>query len=153
MQDITKIAPDMPNSGNVLEGVSTAAQPRKEDLQKLGEAGYKTVLDLRTPAEDRGFDEPDAVRRAGMEYVNLPVSPDALDDDTFDRFREFIKEPDNRPVLVHCSSATRVGALLLPHLILDEGSTREEAVDLTSKVGLANEELRRRALRYVDERQ
>lgn len=152
MQDITKIAPDLPNAGNALVGVSTAAQPREEDLEKLGEAGYKTVLDLRTPAEDREFDEPEAVRRTGMEYVNLPVSPDALDDETFDHFREFMKDPANRPVLVHCSSATRVGALLLPYLILDEGSTHEEAVDFTSKVGLANEDLRRRALRYVDER-
>lgn len=153
MQDVATLVPNMPEIGNAMEGVGTAAQPGEEDLKKLGKAGYRVVLDLRTAAEDRGFDEPEAVRRAGMEYVNLPVSPETLDDGTFDWFREFMKDSANRPVLIHCSSASRVGAMLLPHLILDAGSTREEALDLASRVGLASAELRRKALRYVDERQ
>lgn len=152
MKEITEIAPGMPNARDALEGVSTAAQPGERDLGRLAEAGYRSVLDLRATGEDRGYDEAEAARRAGMEYVNLPVSPEDLGDGTFDRMRELMGDPERRPVLVHCSSGSRVGALLLPYLILDEGYSRDEAERLATEIGLSSDDLRRMALRYVEAR-
>jgi protein tyrosine phosphatase (PTP) superfamily phosphohydrolase (DUF442 family) len=150
MKDVQEIAPGMANAGQPLEGVATAGQPDQAQFERLAEAGYKTVIDLRTPEEPRGFDEPEIVGRAGMEYANIPIGHEGVDADTFDRFRRIMTDPEQRPVLVHCSSANRVGALLVPYLILDEGRTLEEARDIAARVGLKSEELERAAFRYVE---
>ena len=150
MRDVNRIAPGLANAGSPLEGVATAGQPDEEHLRSLAEAGYKTVIDLRTTGEDRGIDEEEVVREAGMEYVNLPVGHETIDDETFERFRQLMTDPNRRPALVHCSSANRVGALLIPYLVLDEGKGREEAVEIASEVGLSSEELEQAALRYTD---
>lgn len=150
MRDVSEITPGLDNAGQPLEYVATAGQPEEEHLKRLAEAGYKTVVDLRTPEEPPRPDEWSmVVRRAGMEYVNIPVGHDDIDDKTFDRFRELIRDGGRRPVLVHCSSANRVGALLIPYLILDEGSTPEKASEIAAEVGLRSNRLKRAALRYV----
>ena len=152
MKNIEEIAPGLKDAGQPLEGVATAGQPEEEHFERLAEAGYKTVIDMRAIEEDRGLDEPEAVRGAGMEYVNIPVGHEDVDDETFERFRELMTDPERRPVLVHCSSANRVGALLIPYLVLDEGKTTEEAVEIATKVGLKSDELKQAALRYTEHR-
>ncbi|CAN5882769.1 hypothetical protein BH18ACT11_BH18ACT11_11160 [soil metagenome] len=148
MQDIREVAPDLANSGQPLPDVATAGQPEEEHFGRLGKAGYRTVIDLREPGEARGLDEPEVIRRAGMEYVSIPVGHEDIDDGTFDRFRELMADQGRRPVLVHCSSANRVGALLIPFLVFDEGKTMQEALEVASRVGLRSDELERAALRY-----
>jgi uncharacterized protein (TIGR01244 family) len=152
MTDIQEIAPGLDNPGQPLEDIATAGQPEEEHLKRLAEAGYKTVVDLRIPEEDRGLDEPEAARQAGMEYVNIPVGHEEVNDETFERFRELMADPECRPVLVHCSSANRVGALLIPYLVLDEGKSTEEAAKIASEVGLESDELKQAALRYTEDR-
>lgn len=152
MDHVTDLAPGMANASQPLEGVATAGQPEREDLEKLAKAGYEAVVDLRAPGEPRGFDEAEAVGALGMEYVNLPVTTEGPDEGTFERFREVVKDARHRPVLVHCGSANRVGALLLPHLILDEGKAPEEAVEEARRVGLRSDALEQAALRYAERR-
>ena len=153
MKNIQEIAPGMKDLGQPLEYLATAGQPEEEHLKRLAEAGYKIVIDLRTSEEDPGFDEPEVVQKAGMEYVNIPVGHETIEEETFRRFRELINDPERRPVLVHCSSANRVGALLLPYLVLDEGKSPEEAEEIASRVGLRSDELTHAALEYVNEKQ
>ncbi|WP_053057701.1 fused DSP-PTPase phosphatase/NAD kinase-like protein [Rubrobacter aplysinae] len=149
MRDISEIAPGLEYSMCPIEGVATAGQPSRKHLQSLAGAGYRTVLDLRAPEENRGLDEPEAVREAGMQYINLPVTPDTLRDEIFDRFRQIMDDPARRPILLHCSSANRVGALLLPYMILEEEKSYEEASEIASRVGLRSHELEHKALEYA----
>ena len=149
MREINEIASGLANASSPLEGVATAGQPKEEHLKNLAEAGYATIIELRATEEDRGFTEEETVREAGMEYINIPVGHETIDDDTFGRFRRLMADPERRPALVHCSSANRVGALLIPYLVLDEGKSREEAVETASGVGLRSEDLKRRALEYT----
>lgn len=153
MKNIQEIAPGLEDSGQPLEYVATAGQPEEEHLRQLAEAGYKTVIDLRTSEEDPGFDEPEVARRAGMEYTNIPVGHETIEEETFEQFRDLMRDPERRPVLVHCASANRVGALLVPYLVLDEGKSTEEAEEIATGVGLKSDELKEAALEYVDERQ
>lgn len=154
MKDIREIAPGLENANYPLEGIATAGQPEQEHLKQLAQAGYRTILDLRTQEEDRGFDEPKTVRDAGMEYLSIPleVKPEAFSDQVFEQARELLTDPDRRPVLVHCESAIRVGTLLIPYLILDEERSPDEAVEIASRLGPQKEELTQVALRYADER-
>ena len=148
-QDITVVAPGLPNAGCPLDGVATAGQPNEAQLTALAAAGYRVVLALRAPEELRGFDEPAAVQRSGMEYVALPVTADRLNDALFEQFRALLRNPEKRPMLVHCASANRVGALLLPYLILDEKVPEEQAIEAAARVGLRSAELAQKALEYT----
>ena len=153
MADVTKdvrvIAPGLANASCPLEGIAAAGQPREEHLRQLAESGYKAVVDLRAPEEPRGYDEAAAAREAGLEYVNLPVAGPP-EDETFDHFRQVMRDPSKRPVLVHCGSANRVGALLIPYLVLDEGQGPQEALNTAVSVGLRSRELADAALAYVN---
>jgi uncharacterized protein (TIGR01244 family) len=132
-------------------GMLAAGQPTGEQLQVLAEEGYKTVIDLRPAEEPRGFDEAQAARQNGLAYVHLPVSPATLDQTTLDRFfEEFEKAP--RPVVVHCATSNRVGALYFAYLTLKKGMPEAEALEKAKAAGLTSPELAAKIQGLVAER-
>lgn len=135
-----------------LPRVATAGQPRADQLRALAAAGYRAVLDLRAPGEPRGYDEAAVARDAGLRYENVPVTTPAVGDGDFDRVRAFLSDESNVPVLVHCASANRVGALLLPYLVLDLGHSLDDALPAAQRIGLRSAELAEAALRYIRSR-
>jgi protein tyrosine phosphatase (PTP) superfamily phosphohydrolase (DUF442 family) len=140
----------LPYGSCPVDGVAAAGQPDARMLTELARAGYRTVLDLRAPGEPRGFDEAAAVTRAGMHYVPLPVTQATLTDAVFDRFRAVMRDPDNRPILVHCASSNRVGALLMPYFILDEHRSAPDALTMARAAGLRSPELAEIARDYAE---
>ena len=100
----------IPNATFPEPGLMTAGQPTGEQIQILAEEGYRTVLDLRLPGELHDFDEPEAARQNGLAYVNVPVTLDSLDQATIDRFLEAMRKAA-RPMILHCGSSQRSGAL------------------------------------------
>ena len=132
-----------------IDGVITAGQPTAEQLAALAAHGLRTVLDVRGAGDDRGFDEPAAVANLGMDYIPVPVTPDTLGDEQFERARAILRNAARRPLLLHCRSANRSGALLYPYLVLDVGRDREEAFDLACAAGLRNAGYAELALDYV----
>ncbi len=134
---------------HTLGGIFLASQPSEVELAELSDGGIKTVLDLRPAAEDRGYDEAQRAGELGLEYLNLPIGgADDLTDEVFDRARG-IFERGQRPMLVHCKSANRVGALWLAWRATDGGLTLEEALAEAKLVGLKSEELEAKAREYV----
>ena len=146
---IEAVVATLPNSLCPIPGVGTAGQPPQQAWSELAAAGFKTVIDLRPEEEPRGYDEPTAVERAGMAYVRLPVTPATLGDSQFDELRALLRDPERRPALVHCASANRVGALMLPYLVLDEHRPPEEAMRVAQRVGLRSAEYAAQAMDYV----
>jgi len=147
--DPATVAPGLKNASLPLDDVATAGQPEREHIRRLAEAGYRTVLDLRGEDEDRGFDEAAEARATGMRYINVPVGK-SLPDDALEQVREVLRDRSNHPVLVHCGSANRVGGALLPHLVLDRGMDRDEALRTAREIGLTSTDLERDALDYVE---
>jgi uncharacterized protein (TIGR01244 family) len=104
---------ELPNRGDALEGVTTAGQPSEAALKAVAAAGYKAVIDLRAPGEDRGLaDERKIVEMLGMSYVSLPVEGAAGVSYANARALDKLLAEVGGPVLVHCTSSNRVGALL-----------------------------------------
>jgi protein tyrosine phosphatase (PTP) superfamily phosphohydrolase (DUF442 family) len=129
-----------------------AGQPTGEQLQLLAEGGYRTVIDLRTPAEPRGFDEPEAARRSGLVYVNVPVTVATLDQATIDRFFDAVRQVKKPATLIHCSDANRVAALLYAWQVLERGIPPEEALEQARFAGLREPELTAKVRKLVAER-
>lgn len=132
-------------------GVMAAGQPTGEQLQLLAEEGYKTVIDIRPAEEPHGFDEPEAARANGLAYVNIPVNLQILDQATIDKFLETMKKAE-RPVLLHCASSNRVGALYYAWLVLEKGVPAKEAMAKAKAAGLRSPELVEKAQKLVAER-
>ena len=132
-----------------LPGVATGGQPGAAHLRSLARAGYHVVVDMRTSAEPRGFDEPGATRTAGLRYVTIPVGYDGFDDALFATFRATMRDAAPRGVFVHCASGNRVGAAMIPWLVLDRGWELERAVAAAHAGGLRNAEIEDLARDYV----
>jgi protein tyrosine phosphatase (PTP) superfamily phosphohydrolase (DUF442 family) len=143
----------VPNACQLLPGVVTGGQPSAAHLAAFHAAGGRIVLDLRDPMEPRPVDEAATVASLGMEYVNVPIGPHSLTDATLDRVREVLREAGDGLVLVHCASGSRVGAALLPVLMLDHGLEQEDAVGQAMRVGLRSAELMEWGLDYTQRHQ
>ncbi len=144
---------ELPNGSSPLDGVLTAGQPSAAQLQQLARAGLKSVIDLRAAGEPRGFDEAATAAAAGLAYHNIPVTAVSLGAAAFEQVRTLLRDRDLRPVLVHCASANRVGALLIPYLVLDEHRSSEDAMGIARAVGLRGDDLAHAATTYVAEQQ
>ena len=139
------------NASQPLPHLVTGGQPLPTHLSALKEAGAEVVLDIRDPMEPRPIRTPDAVRAAGLEYINIPVSYASLNDQTLARVLETVRElvEQQKTVFFHCGSGNRVGATLIPYLILDQGFQEEDAVDTAMRIGTRSLELVEWALDYA----
>ncbi|HEU4647975.1 MAG TPA: sulfur transferase domain-containing protein [Gemmatimonadales bacterium] len=138
------------NACQALPNVVTGGQPDAAQLAAFKEAGGQVVLDIRDPREPRPLNEAETAQRLGLEYVVVPVSPETQTDATLERIREVLRTAGDRNVFFHCASANRVGATLIPYLIIDQGMDREDAINEAVRVGLRNQQLLEWALDYVD---
>ncbi len=95
-----------------LAGVMTSGQPTAAALETLAAQGYATVIDLRAASEERGFDEAATVEKLGMKYASLPIA--GADGVTYENARALdrLLAEAQGPVLLHCSTANRAGAML-----------------------------------------
>ena len=133
---------------HVYEQCYLAGQPSEEDLKLAKESGIKTIINLRKPDELK-YDEAAAARELGLTYIHLSfLRVEEMTDDFLDRARTQMADAE-RPVLVHCGSAGRVGALWLIHRALDDGLSTQAAAAEAREVGLRNAEMEARAVEYV----
>ena len=146
---LTAIA-GLPNACEPIAGLVTGGQPTADQLAALQAAGCEAVVDLRDAMEPRPVNEPAAVQSVGMAYVNIPVSGATMTDATLTRVRDAVSNlVGDRNVFMHCGSGNRVGAVLIPYLILDKGMGEEAAIEVAMKVGIRSAELLEWALDYV----
>jgi len=132
----------LPAEGTPERGITTAAQPSPEQLEALAKAGFTTVINLRTDAE-MSFDEGERVKSLGMDYHRIPIGSAGDVNEAAARQLDAYLAQANGPVLVHCASSNRVGALFAvrEHLI---GADAESALAKGKAAGLASLEARAR---------
>lgn len=128
----------LPNGRRPLPDLLTGGQPTAEQLEELAGLGYRTVIDLRTEGESGALaDEPARVEALGMRYVRLPVAGAAgLSDDNARALDELLAGAGAYPVVLHCGSGNRVGALLALRAALTEGADPDAALQLGLDAGL-----------------
>lgn len=137
---------------HTLGGVFLASQPKAEDFAQAKKGGVRTVINLRHDAEIKDFDERKVVEAEGLAYIHLPWDgPGELTDDIFDQAREHLKSAA-RPILLHCASANRVGAVWLPYRVLDGGLSWDDALAEAKTVGLKSPDYEAKAKDYIQRR-
>lgn len=139
---------DIPRVFCLNEKIATAGQPKAEAFAKLAQHGFRAVLNLRT-VEEGAEQEREQVEKAGLRYINIPVVPANPKPEQAPEFIKAVKDPANQPMLIHCSSAQRVGAFWMIYRVLDQGWTEEEALEEATRIGLTKPELIKFAKNYI----
>jgi protein tyrosine phosphatase (PTP) superfamily phosphohydrolase (DUF442 family) len=86
-----------------------------------------------------------------MEYFNFPFkTPTQLSDEIFDAARKVLNDQSKKPILLHCSSANRVGAIWLAHRVLDHGLSFDDAAKEAETVGMKLPAFKDKAKDYID---
>ena len=131
----------LPFAGQPRQGLITAGQPTPADLEKLAADGVKSVITLRPPTEDPGFDEAATAANLGLNYTVIPVAgPGDLNLENARKLDAAIKAAGESPLLVHCASSNRVGALLALRAAWIEGQDEQAALALGRAGGLTKME-------------
>ena len=132
-------------------GLYTAGQPQASDWPALRARGVATVINLRTPKEMEGRDEAAEVRAAGMRYLSIPVAgADGITEANARLLRDALGAADG-PVLVHCASGNRAGALLALEQHEFDGVAAARALEIGKSAGVTGLEGKvRQALGIVE---
>lgn len=117
-----------------VDGITSAGQPDAAAFEVFAESGYAAVIDIRTEGENRRLDEPAVVEGLGMEYVLFPIGHDDVTVENARALFEVLSQYDG-PVLVHCASANRVGALFALKEFDDTGDV-ESALEKGRAAGM-----------------
>jgi uncharacterized protein (TIGR01244 family) len=121
----SRAAPAVGAGGMISEGA----------MEEFRDHGFRTVVSLLTTPE--GVETPTQwAQDAGIAYHNLQVTADGPGDPVLARFKDIMADPANYPVMVHCGSASRVGALWARYRI-DMGVPVEVAFEEGRTIGLS----------------
>ncbi|MEX0899485.1 MAG: sulfur transferase domain-containing protein [Gammaproteobacteria bacterium] len=113
-----------------------AGQPDPAQLQAAKDAGYGMVVNLRVDGEAIGFDERAVVEALGMQYRHIPVGGAAgVTRDNARALQSALADAGDAPVIVHCGTANRVGALVAVAAAM-EGAPANEALEKGRRAGL-----------------
>jgi len=131
--------------------VVASGQPTQEQLPLLAQAGIKHVISLRTEGEI-DWDESAVVTAAGMEFHSLPISGrDGVTPANAQTLEQLLASLDGQPVLLHCGSSNRVGALKAITALQTLGASVEEALAEGRRWGLTGMEPMVRTILAGDE--
>lgn len=120
-----------------LKGVISGGQPTKQEFLKAQSMGITTVINLRSKAEMAQYAfEDKLLKKLGMKYIHIPVyGAKGVTKENMAKLFKALKN-SKKPVLIHCASGNRVGALFALKAAFVDGKSVEEAVKIGKKSGL-----------------
>lgn len=140
----------LPNATVIRPGLVGAGRPSDDAVAALKARGFRTVIDLRTAGEPGVAEEKAAVEAQGLRFVSVPVSGGAFSAKDVDAVQAALDAAKDGPVLLHCASANRVGAVWTV-MKAREGLPVDEALKEGARVGLTSPALTEAARRVAAE--
>ncbi len=119
-----------------------AGQPTEEALRAAPDRGITTVINLRSQPEVASleFDERAVVESMGMRYVSIPITSATFGTEQADNLHKQLRKTPG-PVLLHCGSSNRVGALWALYLNRHRNTDADEAIEIGKQAGMRSEAL------------
>ncbi len=137
---------------HTFDGIYFAGQPGVQDLLAAHTGGLRSVVNLRH-AEEQDFDERAHARALDLAYANPAWSrPEELTDELLGRIRAELATAE-RPLLIHCGSGNRVGAVWLVHRVLDAGLDYDAALAEAQVIGLRTPAYEQAARDFIERHQ
>ncbi len=131
---------NLPNWLVPFDNTLTGGQPTFDQLKKAGETGFKAVINLRTDGELPDPEQESTwVEGFGMKYFHIPVAgAEGLTLENTKLFAEALSKTENYPLIVHCKSGNRVGAMFALKAFHIDGKNIEEALLIGESAGLTS---------------
>jgi len=121
--------PDLPNLHKVNDQLYRGAQPEKNGYEELAKMGIKTVICLRESDPDI-----EAIKRAKLECVHIPVKTWHPTDDEVVRFLKTVTDKKKQPVFVHCRHGSdRTGTMCAIYRVAIDGWSKADAIEEMTK--------------------
>lgn len=126
METIRKINDDLAVSGQI----------HTEELNQIIQAGYKSVLNLRSP-DETGFQSSEQLctQRLGLQYVNLPTKTTEINPQVALQVLKKISELP-KPTLVYCDNGMRSAIVIFIYIATQQGISLEMAFKKAISLGL-----------------
>ncbi|KAG9303317.1 hypothetical protein G9A89_013643 [Geosiphon pyriformis] len=130
---ITKYNPGL---NKITDDLAFSAQIPEEWVQKLGDVGFRTVIDLSMEGEkDHLSNEKDILKENGVEYTHFPItSINQLTPSTISQFTKYVQALP-KPLLVHSRIGLHASILLLAFAAKEYHSTSQDIVDWARDFG------------------
>ncbi len=126
----------IPSGREARPGVISAGHLDANGLKQAKAEGVAAVVDL-CPLAERGYDEAPIVESLGMAYVRIPIGgPQDLGSEAALQLKQALASVGDKPVLIHCATGNRVGALLALEAYLHEKASAADALALGRRAGL-----------------
>ena len=127
---------DIPNGLWPESNILVGGQPDDAAFRAAHDAGFKTIINLRGLGEPGTEQQPSLMNTLGFAYHHLPVNgPQSINVEVAKTLAQLIDDAE-RPLMIHCASGNRVGALfaLIAHGI--EGKGADESMEVGLRAGL-----------------
>ncbi len=109
------------NFKKVSDDFTVGGQVTPEELKQASEAGFKSVLNLRSSTEQGVLnDEQQYAVNSGLDYANIPLQPTSVDEELVNQALAEIEQLP-KPILIHCGAGLRAGAIALIATSVKEG--------------------------------
>lgn len=127
------LTPSRPQQHDLLSG----APPTDAELAAAKAAGVRSVLDLRPAAEGSAVADAARAAASGLAVQRIEVAGAAgLTRENVLAFAAIVDAPARAPLLVHCATGNRVGALTALKAAWLDGMAPQAALELGRSAGL-----------------
>ncbi|SFP93195.1 beta-lactamase hydrolase domain-containing protein [Tranquillimonas alkanivorans] len=128
----------MENTVAITDAFTVAKfEPGKEEFARVAEDGFRSIVSLQVGDEEQKV-PPEEERRlaeeAGLAFYHQGVSKQDLSDEEVDRFRDRLENLP-KPVLLHCSSGKRAGAMTMMHVASEQDMSGDEVISKAEEMG------------------
>jgi protein tyrosine/serine phosphatase len=115
------------NFGRINANFYRGAQPVGQDYDDLAALGVKTIIDLTSDDSQAG--ERQTATRAGMRYVNIPMTTHSEPTSAqIAQFMSIVNDPASQPVYVHCVGGKhRTGVMTAIYRMTNDGWSAAQA--------------------------
>jgi len=125
------------NARRAFPGILSGGQPTDSQLKEAKNKGFKTIINLRPVKEHQGEKEANKVRELGMNYINIPVSgARGITSQNSQALIQALSDSSKYPVMIHCASGNRVGALFALDAAQRAKLSTEESIKVGKQSGL-----------------
>ncbi|MEH2051251.1 beta-lactamase hydrolase domain-containing protein [Nostoc sp.] len=120
----------------INDELAIAGQITLDQLQEIGDEGYRSVVNLRLP-DETGLvaNEQENTELLGLYYVNFPTRPEDINHQSTLQIYQTITELP-KPILIHCDNSIRSAAIALLYIALKQGMAFEKALQKVINLGL-----------------
>lgn len=130
-----RVSPAVVNYTRVRPTIATAGLLKEGAVTELKSLGFVSIIDLRGPEEGTAGEKRSA-EAAGLAYVNIPVTNAPPTEEQIAEFARIVENEKGHPLMVHCASGNRVGAMWTLYRVKKTGASFAQAAAEGRAIGM-----------------